>query len=60
MPDEVWAGLELAIKVHAGYVCSPFTPKDWAEQAAKKIGINKEDVKMYKTSQLSVIFPSDN
>lgn len=54
MPDEIWAGLKLAISVHGGYSCSPFTPKDWASKALKKFG-KKEEVEMYKNSQLSIL-----
>lgn len=57
MPDEIWNALKLAITVHGGFSCSPFTRENWAEQASKKFGTTKDDIEMYKNSQLSVALP---
>ena len=58
MPDEIWNGLKLATRIQARYSCSPFTPNDWIDKAVKKFGTKKEDVDMYKNSQLSVVLPN--
>jgi hypothetical protein len=55
MPDEVWAALKLAMHVHGGYACSPFTPQDWDKAALKKIGLEKKDIDSYKNSQLGML-----
>jgi hypothetical protein len=54
MPDEIWTALRLAGNIHAGYACSPFTPKDWVETIMKKLEVKKEDIDSWKESQLSV------
>jgi hypothetical protein len=59
MPDEIWTALRLAGNVHAGYVCSPFTPKNWVETIMKKLEVRKEDVDSWKESLLSVALKED-
>lgn len=59
MPDEIWAALRLAGNVHAGYACSPFTPKDWVEKVMEKLEVKKEDIASWKESQLSVALKED-
>lgn len=51
-PDEVWIALKLSLNIHAGYVCSPFTPKDWTDKVVKKHKIKDEDLRFFKESQL--------
>lgn len=59
--DKVWIALNQAIKVHGGYACSPFTPKDWAEKVIQKFELNRSnEVKNFKDSQISINFPEDN
>jgi len=53
MPEEVWTALRLAGQVHGGYVCSPFTPKDWVVKANRKYRENM-DVIPWKDNQLNV------
>lgn len=53
-PEEVWAVLQMATNIHAGYACSPFTPKDWKQQMHKKFARKKEETEFYKNSQLSM------
>jgi hypothetical protein len=60
MPDEIWTALRLAGNIHAGYVCSPFTPKDWVKEVLEKLEVKKENVDSWKESQLSVALKSDN
>ena len=60
MPDEIWNGLKLATRIHAGYSCSPFTPNDWIDKEVEKFGTKKEDVDMYKNAQLSVVLPNSS
>jgi len=55
MPDEIWDVLNIASRTHAGYACSPFTPKDWKEKCRQKFGSKKEDIEWYKKSQLSIL-----
>lgn len=59
--DKVWIALNQAIKVHGGYACSPFTPKDWADKVIQKFELNRSnEVKNFKDSQISINFPEDN
>jgi hypothetical protein len=60
MPDEIWAALRMGGNIHAGYACSPFTPKNWSETALKELDIRKSDIDSWKESQLSVVLKSDN
>ena len=52
--DEVWAVLDMCTTIHAGYACSPFTPKDWKQQMYNKFAKTKENIAIYKQSQLSI------
>jgi len=59
--DKVWIALKQAIHVHAMYVCGIGAPKDWAEKVVKKFELNSgNEIKDFKTRQLSISFPEDN
>ena len=53
-PDEIWAVLDMATLIHAGYACSPFTPKDWKQQMHNKFAKDKREIDSYKERQLSI------
>ena len=57
--DKIWIALKQAINIHAGYVCSPFTPQDWAEKVIKKFELDK-DFKSMKEIQLRINFPEED
>ena len=57
--DKIWIAINQAIHVHAGYACSPFTPKDWVETVIKKFELNNSAYKNMKESQLSICFPEE-
>lgn len=51
-PDEVWAAIKLALNVHAGYSCSPFTPTNWTDGVIKKLEIDLKHLQEYKKTSL--------
>jgi len=51
-PDEVWAAIKLALNVHAGYYCSPFTPSNWTDDVMKKLNIDLKHLQEYKKTSL--------
>lgn len=57
--EKVWMAINQALKIHGGYACSPFTPKDWADKVVKKFELNTNEVKNMKESQLSINFPEE-
>jgi hypothetical protein len=58
--DEIWMAINEALKVHGGYACSPFTPKDWMNKVVKKFELDNNSYKNMRDSQLSICFPKDN
>ena len=54
--EKVWMAINEALKVHGGYSCSPFTPKDWADKVVKKFEL---DNNQYKTMKECICFPKD-
>jgi len=57
--DKVWMAINEALKVHGGYACSPFTPKDWTDKVVKKFELDTQSYKNMRESQLSINFPED-
>ena len=50
-PIEVWSVLDMALNIHAGYACSPFTPKDWKKQMHKKHSREDSEIEFKKKMQ---------
>lgn len=57
--DKIWMAINQALKIHGGYVCSPFTPNDWTDKVVKKFELNSNEVKNMKDSQLRMNFPEE-
>jgi len=55
--EKVWMAINEAMKLHGGYACSPFTPKDWADKVVKKFDLDNLSYKNMRDSQLSINFP---
>jgi len=53
--DKIWIAISQAIHIHAGYVCSPFTPKDWTDKIINKFDFNTASVQSMKEIQLNII-----
>ena len=57
--EKIWMAIHEALKVHGGYACSPFTPKDWADKVVKKFELDNSSSKSMKESQLRINFPEE-